>query len=154
MDLQSIISNQVAQERAERLKNSEQMTLGEMIIKLESIIERIKDKEKDRPEYQDPEVKFDFEYLRPTGLSSWRGSYDELAIEFSGEGEWIKASQFIAMLKEAVGKTYTGYKGGDFVMGKSTPMWVANYGNSGNTGVYNLSYDGYFIVIETGHCEF
>lgn len=154
MDLQSILTNAVQQGRAERFKASNQMTLGEMIIKLEAIIEAMKIKEKDRPEYQDPEVQFDFEYLRPTGLSSWRGSYAELAIEFDSQGKWIKASEFLAMLKEAVGKEYTGWKGGEFVMGRSTPMWVANPGNSGNTGVYNISCNGYSVIIETGHCEF
>ena len=154
MDMQSIFTNAVSKARAESFKKSNQMTLGEMIIKLEGIIEHVKVIEKDRPQYQDPDVMFDFEYLRPVCLSSWRGSYSELAIEFSGEGKWLKASEFLIMLKEAVGKTYEGYKGGDFVMGKATPVWVANYGNSGDTGVYNISYDGYYIIIETGKCEY
>ena len=30
------------------------------------------------------EVFFDFEYLVPIGIQSWRGSYSELALKFSG----------------------------------------------------------------------
>lgn len=32
-------------------------------------------------------------------------------------------------------KEFTGWKGGEFTMDESTPVWVANAGNSGNTGL-------------------
>jgi hypothetical protein len=69
----------------------------------------------------------------PTELMSWRGVYAELSFGFSFEGKEPTVKKIITELREAVGKTYEGYKGGDFVMGRSTPVWVANYGNSGDT---------------------
>jgi hypothetical protein len=57
------------------------------------------------------------------------------------------------MLTEAIGKTYTGYKGGEYVMGKVTPVWVANYGNcdpeefNSSAGVVGVSVlDGVLLV--------
>jgi hypothetical protein len=104
----------------------------------------------------------------PTGLSSWRGSYAELALNFSfvgyGMPGYIKTdgpdlkeltvTEFLAILKSAIGKTYTGWKGGDFVMGKNTPIWVANDGNSGNTAVIGVRDDEYAIILETAHTEY
>jgi len=138
--------------RSDSLKNSPQLLLGEMIAKLEAMPLK-------KESGEDKTVRFSFEYLFPTGLTSWRGSYDELSLEFTSSDFNDKekpptAEAFLKMLKEALGKTYTGYKGGDFVMGKSTPIWVANYGNSGNTGVVGLRDDGYEIIIETAEVEF
>ena len=31
-----------------------------------------------------------------------------------------------------MGQVFEGYKGGDFMMGALTPLWVAAYGNCGN----------------------
>jgi hypothetical protein len=81
---------------------------------------------------------------------SWRGIYAELAIGFSSEGN-IKVIDFYNMLKEAIGKEFTGYKGGEFIMGKATPVWVANYGNSGNTALLDVVDDDYQIILITGY---
>lgn len=119
MDLQKILNNAVAAKRAEDMKTSAQLTLGELILKMEG-------KSADKP------VVFDDGKHFPTYLGSWRGSYCELALGYN-EYETEKpmnGAEFSEKLKEAVGKTYTGYKGGDFLMGKTTPVWVANYGES------------------------
>ena len=61
------------------------------------------------------------------GLSSWRASYCELALEYDSE----KKSTVKEVLKNAEGildKTLVGYKGGDFLMDKKTPIHIANYG--------------------------
>ena len=129
--------------RQEELKNMPILSLGEIIAKLEGISEVEKDRE------EEPTVRYNFEYLRPTTLDSWRGVYAELALGFTDEGDWPKLSDFIKMLKSAIGKTFTGYKGGDFVMGRGTPVWVANYGNSGNTGIVNIKNLGYEVVLIT-----
>lgn len=152
MDMQNILDNAMIAGRAERFKTSNQMTLGEMILKLECVIADVKRTEKE--EYQDPDIKFEFAACHPVCLSSWRGSYAELAIEYAIDGKILKAQEFLDMLKEAIGKTYCGYKGGDYIMGKATPMWVANNGDSGETGVLDIIYDGYWVIIKTGKCEF
>lgn len=117
MELQTILNNALAAKRAEEMKTSAQLTLGELILKMEG-------KSPEKP------VVFDDGKHFPTHLGSWRGSYCELALGYN-EYETEKpmdGATFSEKLKEAVGKTYTGYKGGDFIMGKSTPVWVANDG--------------------------
>lgn len=118
MDLQTILQNAVAAKRAEEMKTSAQLTLGELILKMEG-------KSPEKP------VVFDDGEHFPTSLSSWRGSYCELAIEYNeyDTEKPMNAGDFAEKLKGALGKTYTGYKGGDFTMGKTTPVWVANHGN-------------------------
>ena len=152
MDIQTVLDNAVKASRHESLKTSPQLTLGELILKLEPL--RQTWTSHDGKETHDKTVRFDFEYLHPSGLSSWRGSYSELAIEFKEEGNAPALKEFIAQLKEAIGKTYVGYKGGDFVMGKNTPLWVANYGNSGSTGVLDTKDTDYEVVLITGECEY
>lgn len=145
MDLQKLVDNSVIANRAEEMKTSEQLTLGELIMKLETVSPVYEDYDKKQ---QDKDVAFEFEYLKPTGLSSWRGSYRELAIEFDGDKEYTVKS-FIKELKEAIGKTYQGYKGGDYVMGKTTPLWVANYSNCGETAVVDIRDTEYTTYIVT-----
>ena len=143
MDLQTMLDNAVAAKRAEELKNSPQLLLGELILKLEAV------KNKDLPLFIDLMDK------RPNGIGSWRGIYAELAIQTEDSGSYQTeeiekqfddgyvihkqrsigkknptVAEWIDVLKEAVGKTFIGYKGGDFVMGKGTPVYLAEYGNS------------------------
>lgn len=151
MDLQTMLDNAVITSRNESLKGSPQLLLGELIAKLEPLIanqEAVKEKYG-----QEANVVFDFEYLKPTGISSWRGSYRELALEFDGTNEFT-VTEFVELLKGAIGKTYQGYKGGDFLMGKQTPIWVANYGNSGSTGVVGVLNNEHTVILETARCEY
>lgn len=147
MDLQTYIQNAVKASRANTLANSDQLTLGELILKLEPIVKNQKDGE-------EATVRYDFEYLFPTSIDSWRGSYNELALNFETQGEEMKVSEFLKMLKECIGKTFTGYKGGDFMMHKGTPIWVANYSHSGNTAVIDVVDNGYVVLLITGYREF
>ena len=143
MDLQTLLNNEVAAQRAEKLKNSPQLLLGELILKLESV------KNKDLPLFINLMDK------RPKGIDSWRGVYAELAIQTEDFGSYQTkeiekkfddgdifykhksigkenptVAEWIDVLKEVVGKTFTGYKGGDFTMGKGTPVYLAEHGNS------------------------
>lgn len=118
MDLQTIVSNAIAVARAESMKTSPQLTLGEFILKLEIV------GNKDLP------VVFDVGKYHPTYVDSWRGSYCELAINYETKGKPPSVLRLINILKDAIGVTFVGYKGGDFLMGKTTPIWVANYGES------------------------
>ena len=142
MDLQTILDNAVKAKRAEELKNSPQLLLGEIILKLEAV------NNKKLPLFIDLMEK------RPMGIDSWRGIYAELAIQTETFGNYNTdeveyksqygdsykqkeigkenptVAEWIEVLKEAVGKTFTGYKGGDFLMGKATPVYLAEYGSS------------------------
>jgi len=153
MNLQKVLDNAVEAGRAKEMLNSEQLTLGELILKLEAV------GNKDLP------IVFDEKKYKPTGLDSWRGSYRELAVQFEGGGtcyeqpddscerdefgdhkydckcggtkdystalpEKPTIQNFLDVLNLVKGKYFVGYKGGDFTMGKMTPIWVANYGSS------------------------
>jgi hypothetical protein len=150
MDLQSVLTNAVKSARRERFERSDQLTLGEIIAKCEAI----KAKGYKLHDGSDPRVYFDFAHLRPTALASWRGSYDELALGFEEDGESRTLGEFIEMLKCADGETYTGYKGGEFVMSRHTPVWVANYGNSGDTAIVDVRDEEWAVILVTGKCEF
>ena len=143
MNIQEIISNKVKVERAENMKTSEQLTLGELILLFEAI-----ENKKDR-------VRYDFGNFYPFCLDSWRGSYCELAFGYTN----IEVSPFVEdvlkELKSAVGKTFGGYKGGDFIMGKTTPVWVSNYGEGNCTAIVGIHrLDWGMWIIDTKYIEY
>lgn len=144
MDLQSYLDSVLKASRAETMAKSDQLTLGEIISRCEAI----------PSSDSEPNVVYDFEYLHPVSIGSWRGSYSELALDFSDDNIEMKLSVFISILKDSVGHTFTGYKGGEFTMSRHTPVWVANYGNSGNTAVIDVVDNGYQIILMTGYREF
>lgn len=61
---------------------------------------------------------------------SYRGYYCDLAFEVRGEAS-RPAGELLAECRQAMGRVFTGYKGGDFMMGANTPLWIAEYGSSG-----------------------
>lgn len=127
---------------------AEQLTLGEIIDRLEAVA----DKER--------KVAFDFEYLWPTTLASWRGDYSQLALGFNGTiGHSLKSDNptiaaLLQELRSAIGKGFEGWKGGEYVMDSSTLVWVANPGNVGNTAIVGVSDRGYRVVLDTAWCEY
>ena len=60
---------------------------------------------------------------------SYRGYYCDLAFELN-DGMRL-ATELLTECKAAMGKTFGGYKGGDFVMDAQTPVWVVSYGCCG-----------------------
>jgi len=146
-----MINKMVKLQRENTFLKSNQLSLGELIQEVEK--SGLKDKDGNPKE-----VYFDFGYMQPIGLDSWRGSYDELSLEYS-EDETDKtyywdAEKLLSELRSAIGKEYTGYKGGEYTMSESTPVWVAKYGMSGNTGVVGVLDDGWRLIIITAYCEF
>jgi len=152
MDIQTLLDNAVKSARQTELSSSPQLLLGEIILKLEAV------KNKELPLFIDLMDK------RPMGIGSWRGSYCELAIRteifgsYNTDGDSYEmkeigcqnptVEQWIDVLKEAEGKTFVGYKGGDFFMSKNTPVWLAEYGNSSFKTDDNSNYSYvYFIDI-------
>jgi hypothetical protein len=101
---------------------------------------------------QDPKhgLRFDFGGVCPTGISSYRGYYEDLAIEFSDQpDEWPTVESFLTTLREAVGKTFGGYKGGDFVMTGRSRIWVANYSHTSDTTIVGIRDCDYMTVLHT-----
>lgn len=60
---------------------------------------------------------------------SYRGYYSDLAFELTGEK--MPASKGLELAWACMGETFEGYKGGEYVMHRDTPIWIANYGRSG-----------------------
>lgn len=152
--LVSQLHNITAGMRKASFDGSNQLTLGELILKLQAIPDAKNDKT----------VYFDFANAVPTTLDSWRGSYDELALgfglvgytpgDYKGFDDAPKLSAVLKELKDALGKTYTGWKGGDFTMTKNTPVWVDTPGNSNNTAIVEVVDQDWRVMLMTQYCEY
>jgi hypothetical protein len=60
---------------------------------------------------------------------SYRGYYSDLHFEVGEKEKTV--NEFLVQAKNALDGTYTGYKGGDYVMDEDTPLWKAEYGSCG-----------------------
>lgn len=105
--LQALVDGMNAHAQTERTPDG--MTLGSLIAWLES-----------KP--QDAVVR----KLGP--LDSYRGYYCDLAFAPYGERT---VGMVLAECRQAMGQVFTGYKGGEYVMGATTPLWSAEYGSCG-----------------------
>jgi len=124
MDMQALIDGMNAKLMRERAET--QMTLGYLITALECM----------------PQYRFIDGIKEP---HSYRGYYSDLAFEQAGDK--VKVSDALDMCKGAMGKVFKGYKGGDFVMGELTPVWIAEYGCCGKK-IMELKPDGSFVTAE------
>jgi len=60
---------------------------------------------------------------------SYRGYYDQLAFE---PAQNVTIASMTKHAKESLGKTFAGYKGGEYKMGEYTDVWLAEYGCTGD----------------------
>lgn len=112
-----------------------QLTLGQFIERL-------------RPYKDEKYISYDFVHFKPTGLHSYRGFYEDLAIGYSTDSETTPAS-LLAECEKAIGKIFTGYKGGDFEMNYNTVLWVAESDESGSTAIIDVVMGEYDVLILT-----
>jgi len=108
LNLQDLVDGMNA--RMQRERAGSQLTLGHLIEKLEAMPDGA----------VVPNLK---------KAHSYRGYYVDLAFE-RGDGT-RPAAELLAECRASMGKMFEGYKGGEFVMGELTPVWVAEYGCSG-----------------------
>lgn len=130
----------------------EQFSLGRLIDELKSI--RATD---------ECSVVFDFGNYQPTDFDSWRGSYDELCLRYDDHGA-NNVSALDALIQNAetaVDSSFYGYKGGNYIMTRETPVWIANHGDAGHTFLVAVTehfhdMDGLTcsVVLETAYGEF
>ena len=109
-------------------------------------------------------VAFDFGSAIPSmTLGSWRGAYSELAIGYKLTGydvtnvhhsDSCTITEFIELLKDAVLKPFTGWKGGEFIMSDDTPVWVSNYGNASDTAITGILDLGWRIILVTKFMQY
>jgi hypothetical protein len=125
------------------------MTLGELIDRLERILPDLA---------EDADIWFDFGYMVPTGgFCSYRGDYSQIAIEHGQiearcsncSVDSLTVADFLEKLKQCEGKTFQGWKGGDYKMGLYTPLWVANPGHWTRTQIVGVIDDGTRVYLET-----
>lgn len=122
--LQQMINNISEQERKKR--SQEQMTLGQLIEQLEKM-----NLESRIICSTDTSMVF-------TTFDSYRGYYADLALgyiakdyyEENKDDEIHTVKDFLEEAKKCLNKTFYGWKGGEFVMGADTPLWVANSGHT------------------------
>lgn len=86
--------------------------------------------------------------IGPKGVDSYRGYYDQLAIDV-GEDSYMTVKDLLELLEKAIGKTFTGYKGGSYTMSEDTPVWLASYGESTGsktTGIRKTDYGHVYLT--------
>lgn len=96
---------------AQKARSGTQMTLGRLIGELEAL----------------PPDRLIVGLGKPM---SYRGYYCDLAFDPTDAPEPVSA--LLARCRNAMGKVFEGYKGGDYMMGATTPVWVARYGDCGD----------------------
>lgn len=120
-----------------------------MAIRLGLLIKQLEMCEKDLP------VVFDFGGLVPDSIDSYRGYYEQLAISWIDRGAQnrISVGEIISILKNAIGKTFYGYKGGEYEMNEFTPVWAAQYGDCTSTAITGALNVGWQVVLTTAYEE-
>lgn len=66
----------------------------------------------------------------PTGLDSWRGSYSELTLTHQTNLTAPMVKEVLDDARSAVGKTFQGFKGGNFTMDLYSAVWADEYGTA------------------------
>ena len=94
-------------------------------------------------------IVFDFAMISPTTIASYRGFYEQAALGFSEDGS-VTVRGLLSEVESAIGKKFTGWKGGDYLFDEGTDLWVANQGRTSNTRILDLAdYDDSWFVIRT-----
>ena len=85
----------------------------------------------------------------PGSFMSYRGYYDDLSLDRSGDG--VTVQELLKKCETALGKHFTGYKGGEYLMDESTPLWVSEYGSASGIAIIDILLQGdrYELVTKT-----
>ena len=130
MDMQKLVDALGEAGRMERSRYH--LTLGAAIRELSEIA---------------PSTKATFDILGTPGkVASYRGYYSDLA--FRTNMEPVTVGDVLAELKSALGKTFEGYKGGDYLMTEGTPLWVSEHGECSDRAVMGVEMrDGFAVLL-------
>lgn len=138
--------HQLRESATERIINMAQITLGKLIKLLEL-------------EKPDDKCMFDFCWFYPKRLTSWRGDYSHLSFEYApGHDHYDEiptVATVLGMCRKAIGHTFQGWKGGDYVGHENTPLWIAQSGEADHTAAVGVSSCGYgYTYIDTQYLEY
>jgi hypothetical protein len=87
------------------------------------------------------------EQLSPSSPQSYRGYYSDLS--FPPSGKPITVKELLAESEAAIGATFEGYKGGDFVMHERTPLWASGYGDASGIAIMDAKVIGDRVILIT-----
>lgn len=76
---------------------------------------------------------------------SYRGYYTNLA--FNPSTCRVPVGQLLESCRGLIGETFEGYKGGEYTMDRSTPLWISDYGTVGER-IMAINLDGSFETEE------
>lgn len=124
MSIEATIKKMLSDSAAKR--SATQMTLGELIVRLQSM---------------DGSTRI---FGVGAGLASYRGYYSDLAFPPAPENESVTAAELLGACQDAVGQVFEGYKGGEYVMTKTTPLFISHWGTCSGTKIMALNDDGTF----------
>src|SRR3990167_10115818 len=94
-------------------------------------------------------IVFDFAMISPTTIASYRGFYEQAALGFSEDGS-VTVRGLLSEIESAIGKKFTGWRGGDYLFDEGTELWVANQGRTSKKRILDLAdYDDSWFVIRT-----
>lgn len=110
IDMQALVDGMSAKWQRERADT--QLTLSKLIAALEA-------------------MPADAQVANLRDMASYRGYYSDLY--FERHDGTRPAAELLAECKAAMGQVFTGYKGGDYVMGALTPLWISHYGTASGT---------------------
>ena len=117
---------------------SKPVTIGDLIVLLKNCDE-------------DSGVEYDFTYMSPTTVDSWRGVYAEPALGYEKNGD-VKVRDLIKELEHATsGVKYHGWKGGEYSYDKDQELFVANPGETGDCRIVGIMDAGWKVVLKTGY---
>lgn len=67
------------------------------------------------------------------GTMSYRGYYSDLA--FAPSQQPLTAGALLDRCMLALNDTFEGYKGGEYIMHKDTPLWISEYGSASGLAI-------------------
>ena len=93
-------------------------------------------------------------------IGSWRGDYEQISLGYvlygTLDSKPIRVRDLEDLLKGEIGKTETGWKGGDFIMSANTQVWLDNQGDACNHAIvraYTLSLGGTGFYLDVKHLD-
>lgn len=125
----------------EGLALTEIISVGELIGRLNAM-----------PDENIVKVEFLDSLYNPGDVDSYRGFYNHLFINYTEKDERT-VEQVLKNLRDAIGTTFQGYKGGYYEMDWKTPIWVDEYGRAQEVGVTGVERNGDIVIITSAKCS-
>jgi len=138
-EMESFIGAAVAQAKQTEFAGKPIRTLGEVMLLLKA-----------QPATNI--VKIDFTDHNPTGVGSYRGYYEDIALEYDEDevGELKTVKQLLKIFEDSIGEVYEGYKGGNSTpVSRKTIVWVSLWGDNSRRMLTDIKSEGIQTVIFT-----